>query len=213
MLDTVLALLHNPEQLITYAQEYQWFLVTLLVLSSSELATHFLGVLVGSGKISYSVVFIILATLLTYDICVYWIVWAFKKSKFNNNRFLRSKAMQKFSQLYRAFEKRTEHNPYLILLLLKFLPISKITIIFYIYHYQKPFRIFVLEDIAAICIWLSILFNSGIIAGAGILSVSQENTVKNILLYGMILFLALCIFKKDLNSLLVKGSREEQQKK
>lgn len=188
----------DQEMILSLSAEYHIPLIILATLSNGELATHSLGILTAGLKTPLYTPLLICATVFTYDMCAYGITYWIKKKQF---RFLHKKKPQWLEALhnvYLSLEERGRGRSVSLLLLLKLLPLSKFTIIFYLLRQKHSFGRFVLQDCLAILSWLAILFGTGLVIGFGLLSVEEGGFLKNIIIYLFVAILASSFFKKDI---------------
>ena len=197
-------LFSEPEFITSFLQNEKMIYVVFFILTSSEFFVHLFGILSGSGVFPITIIFLIFLILFTYDVSVYALVWLYRKKYMTSDRLTDSKFVKKTKDVYLTFEKRIGERPFLTLVLLKFLPLSKLTIIFYILRYQKSFGKFIVRVVSAIAIYLSIFFGLGFAIGIGFLSLYQGSLIKSVLFYAVIIIIISLLVKKDIEKFLVR---------
>ena len=154
------------ETLVYFIQMHEYTLAALLPLVIGEVALFIFGILFGAGKIPVSVLLVGLLVVVLYDVLIFLFVQFLKARHYAPHRVPTfQRLLQKANATANRYMEEYEKRPFRLLLLLKILPFTKVTIFLYALRCRTSFGAFVLHDIGATLIWALVVFLPGILVG------------------------------------------------
>ena len=122
--------------LIMLLQEHQLIASTFTPFFAGEYSIHLFGILNGSGDITLMPTIIATGSIIFFDILIYSTVRIVQKNKDVAGRMRKVKFFAKIEALFKKHQERYGKNPTLLLIAVKLMPMTKVTLIFFAL-YQK----------------------------------------------------------------------------
>ena len=207
MMEEILARFTNApfEGFITLLQEHEVLASILIQFFGGDLAIHMFGVLNGSGDISFTPIVIALAVIFFFDIVIYCTVQALKQSG-TTSKYLRNiRFLTKIERFFKRNEERYNTSPTLLLIAIKLMPLSKLTLIFFALSQKISTLQFIVRGSIISIVWFILLFIPGWLVGKGLLSQETGIQTSNFILYFALVVIALILFGKKIDHILMRG--------
>lgn len=207
MIGDVLAQISNTsfEGFIALLQEHELLASVLIQFFGGDLAIHMFGVLYGSGEISILPIVIALSVIFVFDILVYHIVRTLKRSEAILKHARNIRFFKKVETFFKKHEERYNKSPTLLLIAIKLLPLTKLTLIFFALSQKMSTVQFILRNSAISVIWFAVLFVPGWLVGRGLLAQEAGIQASNFIIYFSLLIIIVILFNKKIDQILMQG--------
>lgn len=200
--------LTSVEGIVALAQGHQYLLASLSAILVGEITIHTLGALYGSGNASFSLAVIAFASMVVFDVIIYYTVQILKRHS-NVDIVGKLRKVKLFSAsvdvLFRRCESWYKDHPVLFLIVIKLLPITKVMLVFFSMFTNISFVRFLLIDIATSFVWHAFVFLSGWLIGRGLLAQGSGAMVEIFGLYILLLLVFSFLFGDRIDRLFVRG--------
>ncbi len=193
------------EGFVTLLQEHELLASILIQFFGGDLAIHTFGVLNGSGNISIAPIVIAMAVILFFDILIYCTVRVLKQSNTVVKYFRGIRFFAKVEMFFKKNEKRYNKSPTVLLIAIKLMPVSKLTLIFFAISQKMPIVQFIVRDSIISVAWFIILFIPGWLAGRGLLTQEAGIQASNFIVYFSLVIILGMLFSKKIDKVLMRG--------
>ena len=188
ILNTIIAVLEefsagyfSPET-ITLINEYQYNIITGLILFSSDATVQIVGMLIGLNVFSPYIIIYTIFVMLIVDTISYFIAFSIQHLKFVNNFFYSKKWFVKLTNKFDTYHKEYRVLETFLLFIIKLLPFSRLLVIFFILYTKWSFKKFFLINSCVMLVWISIFGSVGYLIGNGVLHITEGKNIFSIVL-------------------------------
>ena len=192
------------ENLALLIQEHLYLISALTPIVGGEVGLHMVGAVSGSNGIIAVPFLIAVASVVTFDVAVYCTVKYLQKRYSAMEKIKNIRAFIKCKEIFQRYERRLGKNLILLLVVVKLLPATKITMIFVAARTRIPVVQFLLKSIISTTIYALILFPPGWLIGKGLLAQEMGRNMINLAFYLAVLLAIMIVFGDRINSLILK---------
>ena len=204
MIGEIFSLTKITEETILFIQQHQYLIAALTPFLVGELTLHGFGILNGSGDVSIMPFLISLGSVIIFDTLTFYVVRLLQK-RYNVREKMRKVAIfRKFETVFQKCEARYSRSPVLLLLAVKLVPMTKITIIFFSLWGRMSLKQFLLWDVIISVVYSVILFVPGWFVGKELLSQTAGRNVASVILYLLIVVVLTVLFGDKIEQLMLK---------
>ena len=193
------------EKFIVLLREHELLASVLIQFFGGDVAIHMFGVLNGSGEISIMPIVIALVVIFFFDIVIYCTVQMLRQSSVVSKYFRSVRFFTKIERFFKRNEERYNTSPTLLLVAIKLMPLSKLTIIFFALSQRMSTLQFIVRGSVISLVWFVLLFIPGWLVGRGFLAQEAGIQANNFILYFSLLIIAVLLFSKKIDKLLMQG--------
>ena len=190
--------------LIMLLQEHQLIASTLTPFFAGEYSIHLFGILNGSGDISLTPAIIATGSIIFFDILIYSTVRIVQKNKDVAGRMRKVKFFAKIETLFKKHQERYGKNPTLLLIAVKLMPMTKVTLIFFALYQKMSLLRFIIRDILISIIWVAIIFLPGWLVGKELLTEEVGRQVSTFIIYALLLIVLIFLFGDKINRCIMR---------
>ena len=178
---------------LAFVSEYQIFVALTIPILLGEAGLYLFGVLSGIDSQFYSAIIISVISIVFYELLMYVVV-TFLKNRHNLvERIEKMPVLRLADAVFKKCQQQHPDNPLMVLFALKTLPMTKVSIFFFLLRYNIPIGQFMLKDLFITALWTLPIVIPGWLAGRGFLSYTEGRMLwKFILLF--VLFLLIMWF-------------------
>ena len=193
------------EGLVTLLQEHQMLVSVLVPFFAGELSIHLFGILYGSGDISLMPAIIAMVSILFFDVVIYSVVRTVMRSKSIINYFQKKQFFAKCEKFFKDNEKKYRKNQTLLLIAVKLMPMTKVTLIFFALSQKMSLLRFIVRDAIITVVWVALIFSSGWLVGKELVTAETGRQLSNFILYFILLIVLLLLFGKQIDRLIMRA--------
>ena len=175
-------------------QEHQYLVSVLVPFFTGEFSVHIFGMLYGSGDISLLPAVIAAVSMVVFDTIIYSVVQILKRRNSTFERFRRIAVFAKVEKLFRKCENRYSKHPLLLLIAIKLMPMTKVTIIFFSMCQRLSIVRFIVQDTIITAVWVCIVFLPGWFVGKEFLTQEAGRRVSVFIIYFLLLVVVMLLF-------------------
>ena len=175
-------------------QEHQLLVSVLVPFFAGEFSVHLFGILNGSGDISLLPAVIATISIIFFDVVIYGTVQALQRYDRLVRRFRSIHFFAKFEQFFRKHEKRYSENQTLLLIAVKMMPMTKMTLIFFALCQKMSLVRFVIRDTLITVVWVFIIFFPGWLVGKEFLTEETGRQLGSFIVYFLLLIVLMLLF-------------------
>lgn len=182
------------EGFVVLLQEHQFIISVLLPFLAGEFTVHLLGILNGSGDISLVPAFIAAASILFFDILIYGTVRMLQRYDRLMDRFRSLSFFAKLEDFFKKHEERYSANQTLLLIAVKLMPMTKVTLIFFALYQKMSMARFIIQDALITAAWVTIIFLPGWLVGKEFLTEEAGRRLGVFVIYFLLLIVLMLLF-------------------
>ena len=182
------------EGFVVLLQEHQFLISVLLPFFAGEFTVHLLGILNGSGDISLVPAFIAAASILFFDILIYGTVRVLQRYDRLMDRFRAISFFTKLEDFFKKHEERYSANQTLLLIAVKLMPMTKVTLIFFALYQKMSMARFIIQDALITAAWVTIIFLPGWLVGKEFLTEEAGRRLGVFVIYFLLLIVLMLLF-------------------
>ena len=193
------------EGLAVLLREHQLFVSVIVPFFAGEFSVHLFGILYGLGDISLWPAVIATASMVFFDVVIYATMRMLQRSDKVLNRVNKVRFFTKIRLFFEKHQKKYGNNPILLFILVKLMPMTKVTLIFYAFWQKMSLVRFVIQDAIITAIWVSIIFLPGWLVGKEVLTEEAGRRVSVFIIYFLVLIVLLLLFGNKIDTLLMRA--------
>ena len=184
------------DDVVHLVHDYQYLIAAISPFLFGEAVIHLFGILIGSGDLPWSLLLITVCAIVFYETAVYAIVRLLVRRCALRERIERVPVLSHIDAVFKTYQARYRRNPYVLLFVIKTVPLTKFTVIFYALRYEMPVLVFMLRDIGLTALWVLVMFTPGFLVGKEFLTEEAgRNLSEFILLFFLVIVLMMIIGK------------------
>lgn len=210
--ETITSLIAVLKDLTPLVYEHLYIIAALTPILGGEVGMHVVGIVSGTKGIIAAPFFISIVSVIVFDMTVYCTVAVLQKRYNVKNRIESVKILTKFKKIFQMCEERLGKTPTFLLIVMKLLPATKITIVFFSVWVRMPILQFLLKSVISTTIYACILFLPGWLIGKEVFTQTAGETIINVVIYLVVLITVLTVFGDQINAQTMKIAGRIAQK-
>ena len=192
------------DQFVVLVQEYQYIIAILTPLVTGEFSIHVFGILNGSGDLSFVPTVLAMVGIVVFDTMIYAGVKVLRQWEGVTERIKKMPVIAQFGKLFQKCEERYKNHPMLLLIAVKVVPMTKITLIFFSLFQKVSLARFVLYDILVTILWCTVIYIPGWLVGKELLTLEAGRQISSIILYILIIIILTLLFGDWVEKILLR---------
>ena len=195
----------SVEGFIALLQEHPLLTPVLMQFFGGDVAIHMFGVLYGSGDISAISIVTALTIMLFFDTFTFYTVRKLKQSNVVLKSIKDIQFLANIETFFKKHERRHNTSPTLLLIAIKLMPLSKITVIFFALSQKMSTTKFTIQNSIISAVWFAMVFVPGWLIGRGFLAQEAGIQASSFIGYFTLIIILVLLFNKKIDQVLMWG--------